>query len=404
MKDFFLLAFNNLKRRKLRSWLTMVGIFIGIAAVVALISLGQGLQDYVSGEFEKMGSDKIMIMPSIFAPPGSITTKSLMLTNKDLEFIKGINGVEDTSGYVSKYGQIGFKDELKIVFVGGLDIKDIEFWQEMNFLNIEEGRNFKEGEKFKAVVGYNHVYGDIWEKQLNIGNTIEIESYEFKVVGVMEKIGNPEDDKSIFIPKETFRDIFNVPEEESIIMVKTASGYNPEDVAETIERKLRKFRGEKEGEETFSVQTSEQLLQSFSNIFGVIQAVLVGIALISLLVGGIGIMNTMYTSVLERTKEIGTMKAIGAKNSDIMILFLIESGLLGLVGGIIGVGIGVGIGKSVEYGASIALGSPMIQASFPPILIFGALGFSFVIGSLSGLLPAIQASRLKPTDALRYSG
>lgn len=404
MKNFFLLALNNLKRRKLRSWLTMIGIFIGIAAVVALISLGQGLQDYVTGEFEKMGTDKIMIMPSVFAPPGSITTESLMLTNKDLEFIKNINGVEETSGYVSKYGQIGFKDEVKIIFVGGMEIDDIKFWQEMNFFNIEDGRNFKKGEKFKAVVGYNHVYGDIWEKPLSVGGTIKIEGQEFKVVGVMEKIGNPEDDKSIFIPKETFRELFNVPEEESIIMVKTAKGYNPEDVAETIERKLRKFRGEKEGEETFSVQTSEQLLQSFSNILNVIQAVLVGIAAISLLVGGIGIMNTMYTAVLERTKEIGTMKAIGAKNSDIMTLFLIESGLLGLVGGVIGILIGVGIGKGVEYIATAALGTPLLQASFPGVLIFGALGFSFVIGSLSGLFPAIQASRLKPADALRYNG
>ena len=133
-----------------------------------------------------------------------------------------------------------------------------------------------------------------------------------------------------------------------------------------------------------------------------VQAVLVGIAGISLLVGGIGIMNTMYTSVLERTKEIGTMKAIGAKNSDILQIFLFESGLLGLVGGTIGVVLGIGLGKSVEYIATIALDTNLVQASITLPLVFGALGFSFFIGSISGIFPAFQAAKLKPADALRY--
>ena len=132
------------------------------------------------------------------------------------------------------------------------------------------------------------------------------------------------------------------------------------------------------------------------------QAVLVGIAAISLLVGGIGIMNTMYTSVLERTKEIGTMKAVGARNSDILLIFLMESGLLGLVGGAIGIAIGFGLGKGTEYIAGMYLGSGLLRAVFPWYLILGALAFSFIIGSLSGALPAVQASRLKPVDALRY--
>ena len=119
----------------------------------------------------------------------------------------------------------------------------------------------------------------------------------------------------------SLREILNQPDEESQILVKTAPGFAPADVADDIERKLRNFRGEKEEQETFSVQTSEQLLETFQGIFNVVQAVLVGIAAISLLVGGIGIMNTMYTAVLERTKEIGTMKAVGAKNSDILFIF-----------------------------------------------------------------------------------
>ncbi len=402
MKDYFSLALNNLKRRKLRSWLTMIGIFIGIAAVVGLISLGQGLQNAITEQFEQLGKDKIIIMSGVFAQPGAVTTESLILTEKDLEFIREIRGVEDVGGYVTKYSQVEFKDEKKIVYAAGIAVEDIELWQDFDFFKMEEGREFEEGEKFKAVVGYNNVYGDLWEKSMKLGSTIEIEGHEFKIVGVMEKTGDPSDDNAVYIPKDTLREIFNVPEEETMMVVKTFSGFEPNDVANEIKRKLRKFRDEKEGQETFSVSTSEQLLESFSNIFGIVQAVLIGIAGISLVVGGIGIMNTMYTAVLERTKEIGTMKAVGAKNSDILLIFLFEAGLLGLVGGAIGIIIGIGLGEGTGYIATQALGTDFLQAAFPWYLIAGALAFSFVIGCVSGVLPALQASKLKPADSLRH--
>ncbi len=198
------------------------------------------------------------------------------------------------------------------------------------------------------------------------------------------------------------KEILNINEEESEIIAKVQDGFDPEEVANEIIKRLRQSREEKEGQETFDVQTSEQILETFGNIFGIVQAVLVGIAAISLLVGGIGIMNTMYTSVLERTKEIGVMKAIGAKNSDILYIFLFESGSLGLVGGIIGVIFGAGLSKGVEYIAMNSLGTNLLQASLTPQLIFGALIFSFLIGTLSGILPAMNAAKLKPVDALRY--
>jgi len=381
MKDYFFLAFNNLKRRKLRSWLTMMGIFIGIAAVVALISLGQGLQNTIEEQFEQLGSDKIIIMPKGMGPPGS-AGGSLTLTSKDIKVIENVRGVEYVSGYLIKQGQATYKGESGIGFATGLTEEDFERMLEMGGLEVLDGRGLKDDDKFKVVVGYNHIYKDIWDKPIQIGSTIEIEGYGFKVIGVMDKIGNPMDDTLLYVQKDVLKEILNVEDEESQILVKTATGFDPVDVAETIERKLRQFRGEKEGQETFSVQTSEQLLESFSNIFAVVQAVLVGIAAISLLVGGIGIMNTMYTSVLERTKEIGIMKAIGAKNSDILLIFLFESGLLGLIGGTIGVGIGVGLGKGAEYLASSALGTDLLQAAFPGYLIIGALSFSFLIGTL----------------------
>lgn len=401
MKDYFFLAFNNLKRRRLRSWLTMIGIFIGIAAVVALISLGQGLQNTIEEQFEQLGSDKIIIMPKGMGPPGS-AGGSLILTSKDIKVIENVRGVEYVSGYLVKQGQAKYKDESGIGFATGVTAEDFESMMEISGLGIIDGRGLKDDDKFKVVVGYNHIYKDTWDKPMQIGSTIEMEGYDFKVIGVLDKIGNPIDDSALYVIKDVLKEILNIEDEESQIIAKTASGFDPVDVAETIERKLRQFRGEKEGQETFIVQTSEQLLESFSNIFAVVQAVLIGIAAISLLVGGIGIMNTMYTSVLERTKEIGVMKAIGAKNSDILLIFLFESGLLGLIGGIIGIGIGIGLGKFTEYIALNALGTNLLQAAFPWYLIIGALSFSFLIGTLSGILPAMQAAKLKPADALRY--
>ncbi len=401
MLDFLQLSVNNLRRRKLRSWLTMIGIFIGIAAVVALISLGQGMQNYINEQFEQLGTDAVIIAPKGMGSPGS-SGGSLLLTSKDLDVIKNVRGVKWAMGYLIKQGSAKYKGELRVGFATGINLEDIKLIQEVGNAELFDGRNLEKGDKYKAVVGYNHIYGDIWKKQLKIGSPIEVEGVEFKVVGVYAKIGNPIDDALIYMPKETLKEILNVEDEESRILAKTIKGFEPKDVADSIERKLRQSRGEKEGQETFMVSTSEQLMETFQNIFGVVQAVLVGIASISLMVGGIGIMNTMYTSVLERTKEIGTMKAIGAKNSQILILFLFESGLLGLVGGIIGVGIGIGLAKGAEAIATQALGSPLLQASLSPVIIFGALAFSFLVGSLSGILPAMQASKLKPVDALRY--
>lgn len=403
MKDHFFLAFSNLRRRGLRSWLTMIGIFIGIAAVVGLISLGQGLQGAINQQFEQLGKDKIIIQSKTMGPPGSATSEKLILTTKDLDVIKNVRGVEEVVGMLMKTSILGFKNNAEIGFAVGINPKDTDLFSDMQNFKIIEGRNLKEGDGFKAIVGYdNSADGKIWKKGVEVGSTIKIDGADFKVVGILDKTGDPFNDAGVYVPKETLRKVLNVQNEESEIIAKTQNGFNPSDVADSIKRKLRQERGEKEGQETFSVQTSEQLMTTFMNIFGIVQAVLVGIAAISLIVGGIGIMNTMYTSVLERTKEIGTMKAVGAKNSDILLIFLFESGLLGLVGGTIGILLGVGLGKSVEYIALSALGTDLLKASITLPLIAGALAFSFLIGTLSGILPAMQAAKLKPADALRY--
>ncbi|MCX6711721.1 MAG: ABC transporter permease [Candidatus Woesearchaeota archaeon] len=401
--DYFLLSFKSIRKRKLRSWLTVIGIFIGIAAVVSLISLGQGLQTAIDEQFQQLGKDKIIIQPITLGPPGSVTSKSLILTSKDLKFIENINGVEWAIGYLVKSDQVQFKDEKKVEFIIGMNPSDLTTNLELQGTKIIEGRSLKNGDKFKVVVGYNHgVDKKIWNRGIKVGDSVEIEGYKFKVVGRFDKTSNPLEDGYLFVPKDTLKEVLNTGDEESQIVVKVQQGYDVKIVADAIKEKLRRFRGEKENQETFQVSTSEQILESFNNIFGIIQTVLAGIAAISLLVGGIGIMNTMYTSVLERTRDIGIMKSIGAKNSDILVIFLIESGFLGLIGGAIGVGIGYVIGKGVEYAAVNYLGTTLLRAVFPLYLTVGSLAFSFFVGSIAGLLPAIRASKLKPVDALRY--
>ncbi len=404
MKDYFFLAFNNLKRRKVRSWLTMIGIFIGIAAVIALISLGQGLQNAIEEQFKILGTDKITIMGkaggSISPFASEISDKPL--TEKDVELIEGISEVELASGLLMKSLNIDFKGEEKNILVSGIDPeKYAKIFQDS--YTVYTGRDFKTEDKSKVIIGYNVANKD-FKKKMGVGSKLVINNKEFEVVGVLEKIGSSSDDSSMIMTLDSLRELTNEPEILSIIFAKVKNGADVDKAAKEIEKEMKRERNEKLNEEpkTFSVSTSEQLLDTFSNIFGIVQAVLVGIAAISLLVGGIGIMNTMYTSVLERTKEIGTMKAVGAKNSDILLIFLFESGLLGLVGGAIGIFIGIGLSKGVEYISSNFLGFGLLKASTSYALILGALAFSFLIGTASGVLPAMQAAKLKPADALRY--
>ncbi|MFP4046110.1 MAG: ABC transporter permease, partial [Candidatus Aenigmatarchaeota archaeon] len=206
------------------------------------------------------------------------------------------------------------------------------------------------------------------------------------------------DDRSVMMPLDTARELFNKDDEVSAIYVDTEDTFDVNEVAEDIEDRLEDERGEKD----FTVQTMEQVQASVNNILGMVQALFLGVAGISILVGGVGVMNTMYTSVLEKTREIGIMKAVGARNSHIMILFLFESGMMGLIGGVLGVGFGLGLAKVAEFFIQQSFGLGMLEAAVTPELILGALGFSFGIGTLSGLFPARKASRLNPVDALRY--
>lgn len=398
--DYFRIAKRSLLTRKLRSFLTLVGIFIGIATVVSIISLGQGLQAAVNDQFEQMGGDKIMV--SIKAGFFGVGAEGIELTEDDLDAIKQVKEVKLAGGFIYKLGKIKYGDETKYNFVIGLPQDESRrIIQDMSSFKIEDGRDLKKSDRYKVVVGIRYLEEKIFDKSVGTKSSIEIEDYDFDVVGVAARIGNPSDDSQVYIPLETARDVLNEPTKFDMIMAQVNLGTDIDIAAEKVERKLRKVRDVKEGEEDFVVQTSDQLRESFNVVFAVIAAVLVGLAMISLIVGGVGIMNTMYTAVLDRTREIGVMKAIGATNFDIAALFLVESGILGLIGGAIGILIGVTISKTIES-ASVQAGLYLLKISFPWYLVIGALFFSFIVGAVSGLVPALKAAKLKPVEALRY--
>lgn len=398
IEDYVKTAYRDIRNRKKRSWLTMIGIIIGVAAVVSLISLGQGLEDAFNEQFEMMGANMIMIMPG----SGLVSTgmSGSSLTNDDLELIKKVRGVNSAAGMISKISKVEFSGELKRTFVSGLPL-DVDVIENIESFKVVGGRDLKKTDRNGILIGYNIAEGKFFKKKVLVGNIITVNDKKFKVVGTMEKIGNPQDDANVIMMQESAIELFDT-EDLMTIMVDTKPGFEPDVVAENIKKALRKDRNQKVGEEDFTIQTAEQLKETFNSILNLIQSVLIGIAAISLLVGGIGIMNTMYTSVLERTRDIGVMKAIGAKNSNIMSIFLIESGMIGMTGGAIGVILGLSMSKAIEYLSSTQLGVDYLKASMAPEIILGALAFSFIVGMVSGTTPAIRAARLKPTDALRY--
>ena len=400
--EYFKLALKNLSSRRLRSWLTMLGIIIGIAAVVSLVTLGQGLQQAIEDEFQELGIDKLLVSPrgDRFLNVGQ---ESDVLTTDDLNVIKNLPGVQKAGYYVLRFGQISWgREEFGFYFVTGSEMGDsYELLKDLQPINVIEGREIRQGDRRRVIAGYDFANSPAFSDKMRPGTTIRINGEEFQVVGINERIGNTFDDRAVFLTLEGFKDLYDVGDAVDEIIVQVNPGVQPADMVPRIEEALRRHRDLNEGEEDFQVETFENIIASFMEIFAAVTIVIVGIASISLLVGGVGIMNTMYTSVLQRTREIGVMKAVGARNSDIRKIFLIESGLLGLAGGAIGIIIGASISKLIEYLVVVVLDQPLLSVSFPLWLIIGTLMFSFLIGMLSGYLPAKQASNMSPVDALR---
>ncbi len=402
LKDFFMLSLNNLRRRKLRSWLTMLGIFIGIAAVVSLISLGQGLQTAVTGQFGSLSTDKLTIQNAGtgLGPPGSTVVEKL--NGHDIKVIEGVRGVEYVIPRLLRVGTVNYNKITQFKYLGSISENPeyMDLIYESLGVGVKEGRLLKTNDFGKVVLGSNVGTKEQFDKEIGIGKVINIQGKNFEVIGKLKSSGTFTLNEVILMLESDMKNLLEIEDEYDLLVVQV----NPkeiEDVALRIEKAMRKDRGLEQGKEDFSVQTPLEALESVNSILSAINLVVIGIAMISLIVGGIGIANTMYTSVLERKQEIGTMKAIGARNSDILSVFLIESGLLGLVGGTIGVLIGIGLSLLVSFIANSFFGSQIIAVNISILLIIVSVSFSFLIGILFGVIPSYQASKLRPVDALR---
>ena len=402
-KDYFLLAFGNLRHRGLRSWLTILGIFIGIAAVVSLISMGQGLEAAVTGQFGSLSVDILTIQNkgTGFGPPGSTVVKKL--DDNDVRIIESVGGVDLVIPRLIRVGSLEYNQILGFGYAS--DIPEEKEKREYNYNNLnfkaEEGRLLEEGDNGKVLLGNNFLETDDFEKDFRVGKKVKLNGKEFEIIGILEKSSTLQLNVVVFMLNDDLENLLGIENEYDVIVAQVKDKNDIEIVAEDIKRKLRADRNEKEGEETFSVETPLQALESVNTILNIINLIVVGIAAISLFVGGVGIANTMYNSVVERTKEIGVMKAVGARNADVLYIFLIESGLLGLVGGIAGAVIGLGGSWFIARVANQALGTDLFQITISYPLLIGAILFSFLVGILSGILPALQASKLNVADALR---
>ncbi|MEM4625453.1 MAG: ABC transporter permease [Candidatus Pacearchaeota archaeon] len=403
IKDYFLLALKNLKHRGIRSWLTMLGIFIGIASVVSLISLGNGLQTAITSQFNAISTDTLVLQNSGtgLGPPGSTAVRKL--NSNDVKIIKSVSGVREVIPRLIRIAKVEHNRVLDFSYIANIPEKEeqAEIIYSSAKIEIKEGRLLKADDRKKVVLGDSIASNNKFGKEIRVGSKIKIQDTEFEVVGILKRASSFQINSVILMPEKDMKEILDIRDEIDIIIIKIEDKNKAEEIAREITRKIREDRNQKEGEEDFSLRTPLQSIESVNRILNIVNLIVVSIAAISLLVGGIGITNTMYTSVLERTKEIGIMKAIGAQNKDILLIFLIEAGLLGLVGGIVGVVIGLSIAIGIAEITNSIFGNIILEVTVSfPLIIFAIL-FSLIVGTISGLMPAIQASRLKPVEALR---
>jgi putative ABC transport system permease protein len=394
-------SIKNIWSRKIRSFLTSLSILIGVMSVFVIVSFGLGLNHYVNTIAAEAGVDKLYVQAASLGAPG--TDNTFAITTSDINFISKIKGIKEIAGMYMSPGKIEYKEDKLFAFVTGFDMDKQKFIDEAFTVSIESGRSLKDDETGKAMLGYNYQIKDkAFTRAVKQGDKMEINDVSFEVVGFYEEIGNPSDDVNIYLSDKGFETLF--PENKDkygFVMIQAESSQNVSQLAEKINEKFRKYRGEEEGKETFHVQTFEDALAVFSSVTNIILIVLILIAAISIFVATVNIMNTMYTAVLERTKEIGTMKAVGARNSEILFMFIFESGVIGFIGGVFGVILGYLL---ASFGGNLLdqLGYSMLIPIFPWQLFAACIIFASVVGAAAGVLPAKQAADQKPVDALRY--
>jgi putative ABC transport system permease protein len=399
LKNFFILTLKGVRYRPIRGWLTILGVVIGITLVIIIFSLGSGIQNAVSQQLQMFGSDLIIIFPGEETNPFAGIIGGQRFREEDLMDLENISGVKFVVPMETETLNVDYRGEKKsIMFHGSPWDGLVETIEQSQGLKLEEGIWPTNDNAREVVLGHLAFY-KLFKNKVRLGDDIIVKSKRMKVVGVVSEIGNQMDDNVVYISLDIFRDLTGARSGARTAFVKVAPEVNIDFVAKQIKLELSKQEVVRE----FSVLTPEKASRLVGNVLSIIELVLIIIALISLVVGGVGIMNTMYTSVLERTKQIGIMKAIGASSDNILTLFLIESGMIGLIGGVLGVILGVVSAYFIGIiAANFGIRGLFSFASLDFLGFAAILSLTFLVGVLSGILPARQAAKMEPAEALRY--
>ncbi|MFC1952254.1 ABC transporter permease [Chloroflexota bacterium] len=412
--EFLSIALRSLLANKLRSTLTMLGMIIGVGAVIILMSVGAGLQNMIIDTFEELGSNILFVQPSNPDAPGlaamSPQFATATITMEDAEALEHLLSVDTVVPANENFVKLVAGNEDTVAVIHG----STPAYTELYGFDMGQGRFISEinvaRRDMVVVLGSTiaeDLFGDVRDA---IGQQVKIQEKRFTVVGVLAPRGlsmfGISWDELTVVPITTYQTrLFSqrTPSGDDAVQqisVQVAEGWTNEEATEEIESVLRKRHRIDEGEEAdFSVLSPEQLMGTFETITIALTVFLGLIGSISLLVGSIGIMNIMLVSVTERTREIGLRKAIGAKRRDILVQFLLEASVLSLAGGAIGL-IGAWI---IAWGISqIDLGGFVLNAEVSPVIVVVAIMVSVFIGLASGIYPAMRAARLNPIDALHY--
>ncbi len=396
------ISFRAITRSKLRAALTILGILIGVAAVVIVVALGNAVRDQVMGQINTLGANTIYVFPQDTKSSGARTQARARLTEADgVAILREAGSVKALTPQSSTSAQLLFADKNHSTTV--LGIGDAYF-QVMAY-EVEKGESFTAVDyrtKTKVVILGATVKRELFGETDAIGEYIRIGKYPFRVVGLLKSkgqspFGEDQDDK-VLTPIGTLRArlLPSPPGRVQILIAQAADDLTVDSATRQINSILRQRHGIAEGDEPdFGVRTQAEIRKSNEQAFSILTTILSAIAGISLVVGGIGVMNVMLVSVTERTREIGIRMAIGASQSAILLQFLVEAIVLSLVGGVLGLGVGLGVNAGIARALGWAL-------SVPPAAVVLAVGVSASVGVVFGFLPAHRASRLDPIDALRH--
>jgi putative ABC transport system permease protein len=386
--DLLKLALMNLRRRPLRSFLTVLGIAIGMTAVVALLGLTTGVQSLLERQFQRLGHDLVLILPG--TSRGFFSGEDMPI---DLPRLRSVPGVVRVGSLLRQTLEIATAKTQGYLVVLGLSPETFELADRFfTRFELAHGRFPSSSEESEALL----TQAAARDLLVDVGEVVRMVDREFRVSGVLAPTGDARIEGAVILPLAILWELGGRENTVSFAWVQAQPGYDVEAVAVSLEEALRPASG------SVTIQTAQRVNEVVQTVLGVLRAALTGIAAVALFVGGIGLMNTMYMAILERTREIGILVALGARGTQIVALFLVEAGLLGFMGGVVGVLLGSSLAVSIAVVIAQAGGVPGFTAVLPISWLGISLGFSTGLGVLAGAWPARRAASLRPVDALRY--